>query len=100
MTTAIGVVITDHIGAGRLQDQRLTGRLLRYPEDADELDSLSAIPSSELVELLATLIATLAAIDTCKLTPSVSPFPASSAMRWSRTRPISPRSRECTSPTS
>lgn len=67
MTTAIGVVITDHIGAGRLQDQRLTGRLLRYPEDADELDSLSAIPSSELVELLATLIATLAAIDTVQV---------------------------------
>jgi predicted NBD/HSP70 family sugar kinase len=63
MTTAIGVVITDHIGAGRLQDQRLTGKLIRYPEDADELDSLSAIPSSELVELLATLIAALSAID-------------------------------------
>ncbi len=63
MTTAIGVVITDHIVAGRLQDQRLTGKLIRYPEDADELDSLSAIPSSELVELLATHIAALSAID-------------------------------------
>jgi predicted NBD/HSP70 family sugar kinase len=63
MTTSIGVVITDHIGAGRLEDQRLTGKLIRYPEDADELDSLSAIPSSELVELLATLIAALSAID-------------------------------------
>jgi glucokinase len=63
MTTAIGVVITDHIGAGRLQDQRLTGKLIRYPEDVDELDSLPAIPSSELVELLVNLIATLAAID-------------------------------------
>jgi predicted NBD/HSP70 family sugar kinase len=63
MTTAIGVVITDHIGAGRLQDQRLTGKLIRYPEDVDELDSLATIPSSELVELLATLIAALSAID-------------------------------------
>jgi predicted NBD/HSP70 family sugar kinase len=63
MTTSIGVVITDHIGAGRLQDQRLTGKPIRYPEDVDELDSLSAIPSSELVELLATLIAALSAID-------------------------------------
>ena len=62
MTTSIGVVITDHIGAGRLQDQRLTGKPIRYPEDADELDSLSAIPSTELVELLATQIAALAAM--------------------------------------
>jgi predicted NBD/HSP70 family sugar kinase len=61
MTTAIGVVITEHIVAGRLQDQRLAGKLLRYPESADELDALSAIPASELVELLATQIATLAA---------------------------------------
>jgi len=61
MTTAIGVVITEHIVAGRLQDQRLAGELLRYPESADELDALSAIPGSELVELLATQIATLAA---------------------------------------
>jgi len=59
MTTAIGVVITEHIVAGRLQDQRLAGGLLRYPVDTSELDALSAIPGSELVELLATQIATL-----------------------------------------
>jgi predicted NBD/HSP70 family sugar kinase len=61
MTTAIGVVMTEHIVAGRLQDQRLTGKLLRYPIDSDELEALAAIPGSELVELLATQIATLAA---------------------------------------
>jgi predicted NBD/HSP70 family sugar kinase len=61
MTTAIGVVMTEHIVAGRLQDQRLAGSLLRYPENEDELDALTAIPGSELVELLATQIATLAA---------------------------------------
>jgi glucokinase len=61
MTTAIGVVITNHIGAGRLEDQRLTGDLLRYPADATEPDALTAIPGSELVELLATHVATLAA---------------------------------------
>jgi predicted NBD/HSP70 family sugar kinase len=60
MTTAIGIVMTDHIVAGRLEDQRLAGKLLRYPGDADDLDALSAIPGSELVELLATQIATLA----------------------------------------
>ncbi len=60
MTTAIGVVITDHIVAGRLEDQRLSGQLLRFPEDSTELDALISIPGSDLVELLATHIATLA----------------------------------------
>src|SRR5271165_5200454 len=60
MTTAIGVVITEHIVAGRLEDQRLTGTPLRYPADTDELDALVAIPGGELVEMLANQIATLA----------------------------------------
>ncbi len=60
MTTAIGVVMTEHIVAGRLEDQRLTGNLLRYPTDDAELDALSAIPSGELLEILAEQIATLA----------------------------------------
>ena len=63
MTTAIGVVMTEHIVAGRLQDLRLTGKPIRYPESADELEALAAIPGSELVELLATQIATLAAAE-------------------------------------
>jgi glucokinase len=57
MTTAIGVVITEHIVAGRLVDQELTGKPLRYPDDTNELDTLVAIPGSELVEILAELIA-------------------------------------------
>jgi len=61
MTTAIGVVMTEHIVAGRLEGQHLTGEPLRFPADPDELDALSAIPGSELVELLAAHIAALAA---------------------------------------
>ena len=61
MTTAIGVVMTDHIVAGRLEDLRLKGALLRYPAETDELDALIALPASELVELLAVQISTLAA---------------------------------------
>jgi predicted NBD/HSP70 family sugar kinase len=61
MTTAIGVVITEHIAAGRLEDLRLCGKLLRYPSETDELDALIAIPASELVELVANEVATLAA---------------------------------------
>jgi predicted NBD/HSP70 family sugar kinase len=60
MTTAIGVVMTNHIVAGRLEDHRLTGSLLRYPDDAAELDALITLPGSELVEKLAELISTLA----------------------------------------
>jgi glucokinase len=60
MTTAIGVVITEHIVAGKLEDQRLTGKLIRYPADANELDALIALPGSELVEILAEQVATLA----------------------------------------
>jgi glucokinase len=64
MTTAIGVVITEHIVAGRLEDQRLAGSTIRYPSDKDELDALAAMPGGELVELLATQIATLAEAET------------------------------------
>jgi predicted NBD/HSP70 family sugar kinase len=59
MTTAIGVVMTEHIVAGRLQDQRLTGELLRYPDNEDTLDALSAVPSGELVDILAAQISSL-----------------------------------------
>jgi predicted NBD/HSP70 family sugar kinase len=60
MTTAIGVVMTEHIVAGRLEDQRLTGELLRYPANEETMDALSAMPGSELVEILAQQISTLA----------------------------------------
>ncbi len=60
MTTAIGVVMTSHIVAGRLEDQRLTGKLLRYPGNAEAANDLDAIPGSDLVEILAEHIGALA----------------------------------------
>jgi predicted NBD/HSP70 family sugar kinase len=60
MTTAIGVVITDHIAAARLEDLRLAGKVLRYPGDPDRVEPLEAIPDSELVDLLAGQIESLA----------------------------------------
>jgi glucokinase len=60
MTTAIGVVITDHIAAARLKDLRLAGKVLRYPGDPDEVEALEAIPDSELIDLLAEQIKSLA----------------------------------------
>lgn len=61
MTTSIGVVVTEHIVAGRLQDQRITGKLLRYPAGVDEVDALTSVPGGELVQILADEVATLAA---------------------------------------
>ncbi len=60
MTAAIGVVITDHIVTGGLEDQQLTGKVLRYPDDPDAKDALSAIPESELIDILAEHVSALA----------------------------------------
>src|ERR1700689_4735305 len=60
MSTAIGVVMTSHIVTGKLEDQRLTGKLLRYPGDAENANDLDAIPGGDLVEILAEHIGTLA----------------------------------------
>ena len=64
MTTAIGIVITDHIVAGRLEDQRVVGKPVRYPEDPAELSALAAIPTGELLEVIAGRIETLAGKET------------------------------------
>ncbi len=53
MTTAIGVVMTEHIVAGRMENHKLVGKTLRYPGDDTEVDALSALPGGELVEMLA-----------------------------------------------
>jgi glucokinase len=59
MTTAIGVAMTEHIVAGRMEDHKLVGALLRYPAEGGEADALSAVPAGELVEILAGQIAAL-----------------------------------------
>ncbi|KAA6457492.1 ROK family protein [Acidobacteria bacterium AB60] len=60
MTLAIGAVMTEHIVAGRLEDHKPVGSLVRFPADESELDALSAIPGGEIVEILARQIAELA----------------------------------------
>jgi glucokinase len=60
MTVAIGLVMTEHIVAGRLEDHKLVGSPQRFPADAGEVDALTTLPGSELVETLATLVAALA----------------------------------------
>ena len=60
MTNAIGVVMTEHIVAGRLEDHKLVGDSVRFPADAKEVDALQALPSGELVEILASQVVELA----------------------------------------
>jgi glucokinase len=57
MSSAIGVVMTEHIVAGVLVDQKLTGKSLRYPEDGDE--SLASLPGGDLIEVLVDKITAL-----------------------------------------
>jgi len=53
MTTAIGVVMTERIVTGRLEDRKIAGELLRYPEDPEAQEALASMPPSELVETIA-----------------------------------------------
>jgi glucokinase len=65
MTTSIGVVMTEHIVAGRLTgglgEQKLEGERLRYPLDPEETEALIGLPTSDLYDVLASQIAPLAA---------------------------------------
>lgn len=61
MTVAVGVVMTEHVVAGRVEDHKLVGTPVRFPADSDELDALITLPSGELVEILASQVAQLAA---------------------------------------
>lgn len=65
MTTSIGVVMTEHIVAGRLTgplgQQKLEGDRLRYPIDPDETEALIGVPAGEIYDLLASQIAPLIA---------------------------------------
>ena len=90
MTTAIGIVMTDHIVAGRLEDHRLIGKPLRYPDDPSEVDALRCHsrqrtgrdPGRQIARYLAESRSGSGS------TRSVSRCPESSAMEWSKTRPI------------
>jgi predicted NBD/HSP70 family sugar kinase len=61
MALAIGVVMTEHIVAGRLADHQPSGTFVRFPADESEVDALSSIPGGEVVEILANQISSLVA---------------------------------------
>jgi len=57
MTTAIGVVITEHIVSGRMENHRIVGELVRYPGDSvEEMDALTVLPGGDLLEIVANQI--------------------------------------------
>jgi|SRR5579872_390735 len=60
MSIAIGVVMTEHVVSGVLEDHRLAGKPLRFPTDAAEVEALAALPGGEIIEVLAQQISTLA----------------------------------------
>jgi len=59
MTVAIGLVMTEHIVAGRLEDHKLVGNTLRYRGEGEQADELASMPSGDLLEILASLVAAL-----------------------------------------
>lgn len=61
MTRAIGIVVTEHIVAGMLDELQLVGKVLRYPNDPEAMDALIAVPAGELIQLLAAQVSELAA---------------------------------------
>lgn len=59
MGRSIGVVMTNDITAGLIEDHRLIGEIRRYPEDPDELHGLIDLPTDPLIELICDLITAL-----------------------------------------
>jgi predicted NBD/HSP70 family sugar kinase len=56
MGRSIGVVMTNDITAGLIEDHRLIGDIRRYPEDPDEHHGLIDLPTDPLIDLICDLI--------------------------------------------
>ncbi len=67
MTTAIGVVMTEHIVAGRMENHQLVGTPVRYPGDLTEVDALTVLPGGDLLEILANHVTELAGSGSAKV---------------------------------
>lgn len=60
MARTIGVVMTDRIVAGLVEDSQIVGQLRRFPEDPKTKAGLVEIPSEQLSQLICSLIAGIA----------------------------------------
>jgi glucokinase len=59
MGRSIGVVMTNDITAGLIENSHLIGEVRRYPEDPDEHHGLIDLPTDPLIELICDLITAL-----------------------------------------
>jgi glucokinase len=57
---SIGLVVTEHVAAGLVEDHRLSGEVRRMIEEEQGIDGLRATPAEEMVEALAREAAALA----------------------------------------
>lgn len=60
MARTIGVVMTESVIAGLIENHKLTGSLLHYPEDRELTDGLLDVPTEELCEIIAERVSELA----------------------------------------
>ena len=60
MKRSIGLVVTEHVAAGLVEDNRLCGEVHRMVEEEQGIDGLRATPAEEMVEALAKEAAALA----------------------------------------
>jgi len=60
MARTIGVVMTERVVAGLIEDHKITGRVREYPEDTDENEGLVEIPSEDLCDIICDQILKLA----------------------------------------
>jgi glucokinase len=52
MARTIGVVMAERVATGLIEDHKITGSVLEYPEDTEQIDGLVEIPSDDLCEII------------------------------------------------
>ena len=61
MARTIGVMMTERVIAGLIEDHKLTGPVLEYPEDTEQTDGLLDVPTDDLCDLICDRVVQLAA---------------------------------------
>ena len=60
MSRTIGVLATEHIAVGLVENNEIVGAVRRFPADAGDTDYLGGLPPQEIVEAIARQIASIA----------------------------------------
>jgi predicted NBD/HSP70 family sugar kinase len=59
MSKAVGVVMTDRVVAGLIEDHRLAGELKEFPETIDDTNGLIEVPAESLCDIICDAVARL-----------------------------------------